>query len=821
MRETTGFAEHPPETAGGGNRAWDEVAAPSGQMRAHWSDLGRAVLDAPPGRRSGLSRSAARMIEDLGSTYNVFRDVTNEGQPYGLDPVPLVIPSHEWPHVSAGLKQRIRLLDAILGDLYGAQTLLERGFIPPGLVHSNPGFLLWASSVQPVGGRFLTTTSCDLVRLADGNWWVLGDHTDAPGGLGQVYENRNVLANLLAGPFGEMRIARLRDFIRAEQDAFRSLVIPHRDGANLVFLTQGFRHPSYFEHAYKARLLGIPLVEKQDLTVRGSRVFLKTLAGLHRIDGIIYRLGDDAIDPLLHRTGGGQGVPGLGEAWRRGNVAVMNAPGSGFASSQALLPFLPRIAREWFGEELRLPSVETWWLGQEEICRKVMENPGNYVFLPAFPGRLFSDPRTFQPFRWAALAEGEKAARRAAIEASPQDFVVQPVLRPSMLPVLSDAGGLRKQPVVWRAFMALGNAGPHVLPGGLARVGDSEVPPQMWPGHEGATKDVWISDWETIAREPVMVPLRPKARQTNPLEVPSRIAEQLFWVGRYAERIEHAARLLRVTLRALVSDLDEGRAEQLDSCIALLRGTSLLPEEEEIHSQTMEETVTRLISDGSSPDGIPARMRALIINAASARDRLSDDTWRLFNLLEGVVHGRSDSTGTAGISRRLDSLILHLAAFSGMQAENMTRGHGWRFMETGRRVERALGTLALLQSAAEYRGEASRILECVLDTCDSTMTYRRRNFSRPERGPVIELLHFDATNPRSVASQLGIIARETRRFPGKSVPALREIIRELRENLRLPRQPGPQEFAGFSDRLGNWSDLLTQHFFSHSIRRTY
>lgn len=455
--------------------------------------------------------------------------------------------------------------------------------IPPDLVNSSSDFLHYARGIQPAGGRFVVTTGCDLIRLPNGNWTVLRDHTSAPGGLGQVLENRNVTSNLLSNEFEDLRIARLGSFLEIERDTLESLMPQRGEMANVVFLTPGFKHPSYFEHAYKARILGVPLVETADLTVRERRLFLKTLSGLRRIDGVICRVDERGLDPLEHWGFGGAGVPGLVEAWRTGNVALANAPGAGFASSPALMPFLPGVCRKVFKEELKLPFVETWWLSQAEVRRKVLDQLHRYVLLPAFK------EESPLPLRCSSLNATSRKQWATIIEERPHDFVAQLDVEPSMAPAL-ESRGIRSRPVMWRAFTVNAPDKPVVLPGGLAKIGKANQPAQLWPKHAGFTKDVWISEGGTgsplpLDGKPVVASTR---RHPSALEVPSRIAEQLFWVGRYVERIEHNTRLLRVTLKNLSGEAGRLQREQLAACLTLMRGSGLLPKEGNIPaSQTL------------------------------------------------------------------------------------------------------------------------------------------------------------------------------------------------------------------------------------------
>lgn len=809
-----------PALAGSGQEGlWDEMTDRQGRVRPVWSKFSAALNGWNSEHRAELGYSADRLLEDLGATYNVYNDAGGAGRPRRIDPLPLLIDGAEWRSVSAGLSQRARLLEVVLADLYGPQKLLKEGLIPPDLIHANPHYLANIRGIQPSGGRHLIGIGFDLVRNAAGNWVVMRDHTRSPGGQGQTLENRSVTASVLPGEFEDCRVANLAPFFELERETFRSLAAGHVNLPNVVLLTPGFRDPSYFEHAYKARVLGIPLVEPADLTVRERRLFLKTLSGLRRIDVLACRLDTDAIDPLEFWTHGGSGVPGLTEAWRSGNVALANAPGSGFGGTLALMPFLRGVCRKWFGEDLKLPFVETWWLGQSKIRQQVVNDLRHYVIHPAFTSG--------RPVRGSQMSIAERAQWTATLEARPHDFVVQREIKPSITPSL-EGQTIRSRSVIWRAFCLQTGTGSSILPGGLAMVVQDGGLAEGSQETGQVSKDVWVTDNSADhAIEPV-IRLSQPAVTRDPLasEVPSRMAEQLFWVGRYAERIELRTRLLRTTLRRLGGELSPIRRNQRDACFSILRQMKILQDDGPQVGRLPVMMLARLIHDAKYPKALPSLIRSLLWNAASARDRLSDDTWRVFNRLENLLQpGSSNPTVTSQL-QILDTLVLHLAAFSGMQAENMTRGHGWRFLEIGRRIERSLGVLSLLESTPDTQADEVPALDPLLETCDSVMTYRRRHFSRPRWDAVVELLLFDSTNPRGVMSQAEILSKQCEMLPGERdfglMPKIREHVASLVEAppsaLTLPDRAGFEKRAAAFEQL---SDLLTQHYFSHSVRRVY
>lgn len=766
-------------------------------------------------------KSADRLLADQGAAINVYSDV-GAARPWEFDVVPAMVPHGEWEKVQAGVEQRAVLLEALLADLHGPERLLADGVLPPALVHSNPDFLPSARGIAPTGGRHLTTMASDLVRGGDGLWRVLRDHTGHPAGLGQVLENRSITAALFPEEFNAAEIGLLGSFFEMERHALRALAPPRRDGPTVVVLSPGFKHPAYFEHAYKARLLGFPLVEGADLTVRERRLFLKTLDGLRPVDVVLRRIPGRDADPLELWTSSFTGVAGLMEAWRSGNVAIANSPGSGLAGSPAFMPFLPGVCRALLGEDLKLPFVETWWLGQPAVLGKVTSQIGHYLILPVSTGG------ETRPVRAGKLDAAGKRDLIARVREQPHAWVAQREIQASTAPAL-EGRKLVARPLVWRAFALAGGRQAVALRGGLARIGDSSLPPGMWPEAGGLTKDIWIPSpgargGLSLAETGAVATAAPSAHQRPGAEVPSRIGEQLFWLGRYAERLESTTRMLRAALRRHSGEGFADGHRGYDACVALIRGEGLLAA---LPAPDAGDLLDHLLAHGFDPaveDGLPWLLQRLRLNAAGARDRLSDDTWRLFARFgEGLEE--TTARTPARLSRALDTMVLHLAAFSGMQAENMTRGHGWRFLEIGRRAERCLFMAALLESARRTGGDERSTLEAVLEIGDSSMTYRRRHYAPPRWEATLDLLVHDATNPRSIARQTDVLAGETLLLPGDPakgcLPALRDLTGEMKH---LPSGHGgsPADlFAAVAEAIGRFSNLLTDHYFSHASRRVF
>ena len=807
--------------------AWDEMLAADGSVRPHWQGLAQHLADSTPAQWNQRSASIQRLLLDHGVTYNIYNDAKGAMRPWALDAVPFIVAREEWRSVATGLHQRSRLLNAILADLYGPQQLLRDGWLPPAIVHANPAFLRPACGVVPPCGAFLVSMGTDLVRGPDGAWMALADRTQAPSGRGYSFENRNILSSVLGEVFESSQVDRLGSFFEAERDALRRLAPTRRGSPSVVLLTPGPLNETYFEHAYKSRIMGYPLVEGADLTVRDRKLYLKTLDGLRRVDVVLRHVDDIFADPLELRADTWLGVAGMVEAWRSGNVSLVNGIGTGAVETPALHPFLPGICRHLLGEELKLPGVPTWWCGQPREMAMVLENPRRWVLKPAFS----SGPR--EPFFLEDLSQAEMDKVLAGVQAEPHAWVAQEYLKLSNAPVWTGSR-LEPRPLVWRAFTI--NDGEHctVMPGGLSRV--SPVPGRFVVTMQrgGISKDTWVINDEASATEAEPTPppavLRPLR---TPGGVPSRAADHLFWLGRYAERLESHARLLRTTLQRLSGEGSIEQRRERRACLQLLRNAELLPGS--TGEAALRGQVHLLLTDPKCPGSVPDLVSRLHYNASAARDRLSDDSWRLFNRLERDAEVSAGTVLDSATARGLlDTLMLDLAAFAGMQQENMTRGHGWRFLETGRRIERAIRVLSLVKTAAASCAGGNAILTPLLEVCDSTMTYRRLHFAAADLLPVADLLLLNEDNPRSVAFQFHRLGRAIAQLPAGTSGVAgteREQLDVLRSELAslnlsaLTNHPEtaqeliPEVCARLADGVEELSVALTEHFFSHALRR--
>jgi uncharacterized circularly permuted ATP-grasp superfamily protein/uncharacterized alpha-E superfamily protein len=729
----------------------DEMCAATGEPRPQWDYLIRSIEALG---REDLGRrcvEARRLLHENGVTYNVYDDAQPQERLWPLDPIPVVVTSSEWSAIEQGLIQRAELLDAVLADLYGPRRLMQKGLLPPELIYAHPGFWRPCVGVRGTGHHQLTLYAADLARTPDGQVVVIGDRTQAPSGAGYALENRTVLSRVLPSLYRDSHVHRLAVYFRGLRAALHDLSPRRRDDPRVVLLTPGPENEAYFEHAYLANYLGYTLVQGGDLTVRDGRVWLMTLDGRMPVDVILRRVDDSYCDPLELRGDSLLGIPGLLQAARLGHVAIANPLGSSVLENPALMAFLPQLARELLNEDLKLPSATTWWCGDEAGRAFVLDNLERLVIKP------FAPHPSSAIVVGATLTDAERQDLAARIAARPQWFVGQERVALSTAPVVA-GGGLEPRPMVWRAFLAARTDGYIVMPGGLVRVSPG---PERWVvsnQHGGVSKDVWVLASEPERQVSLLSETPPLAVTRAGDDVPGRVADDLFWLGRYAERADGSARVLR---EALLRVIAAGGAPPDATLRVVLRAVTtvtttypgFIGSGADGRLRAPERELASVLLDGARAGSVRFDLEALVRAGRSVRDRLSSDASRVINLLNRELRQPCElDGGLEGLQR----VITLLAAFAGLSAESMSRGPAWRFLEIGRALERALHAVAVLRGIfiPALTVGSGVALEALLAMAHSLKTFRRRYRSRVHPVAVLDLLLLDEDNPRAVAHQL-------------------------------------------------------------------
>lgn len=824
---SSGLIESYPFTTG----RFDEMLAGEGMPRAHWQAFADRLTFLSEASLEQRAQFVSEALESDGVTYNVYADPAGPRRPWEIDMLPLIISAAEWRHLSAAVAQRARLLNATLADLYGPQTLLANGLLPPALVFGQRGFKWPCHGAQPPGGHHLHLYAVDLARAPDGSWWVIADRTQGPSGAGYALQNRIVVSQAFPDAFRNLQVQKLAGFFRTLQDGLARMAPTDGEAPLTALLTPGPYNETYFEHAFLARYLGLPLVEGQDLTVRDNTVYLKTLRGLRRVHALVRRLDDDFCDPLELRADSALGVPGLLGAVRAGRVLIANGLGSGVLESSALFGFLPGLSRHLLGEELSIPSVASWWCGEPPALAHVLKHLDELVIKPAFPNMRMEAVFGHQ------LDPAQREKLITSIKAQPHAYVAQEWVRLSQAPVWTgNATEQRLAPrsVGLRLFAAATPEGYVVMPGALTRVAPANGGEVISMQRGGMSKDTWVQ-----AEGPVPKTSLIKKRLgvidllCTGTDIPSRVGENLFWMGRHSERCESSARVLRAALERISGDADDVDRERSTLLDAAVRIGALTSDEEgaSARDETSETRLLAAVADVARAGSVAANLRALARNANHVRERLSSDNWHVLNRLEKVLQ-QSPQTPDQALGA-LDQVMLNCISLAGFAMDDMTRDEGWRFLILGRRIERLAWLSGLISVAlSPDEGERDRSLDWLLEAGNSIVTYRSRYRRAPELLPTLHLLAFDVSNPHSVTFQVQSLQRhlhQSARELGHTAPTQLDALESRLARFDLTRFEAKQcgaACAALASLLSDaeasayaLSDEIHRRFFIHTVPR--
>ena len=842
--------------------SYDEMLDADRVPRAHWRAMLANLAHEAPGMMRQRYEMVQRQVRENGVTYNVPADRDGRQRPWDLNALPLVLPPDEWSGIEAAVIQRATLLNQILGDVYGKQQMLREGLLPPALIHGHAGFLRPCHDIGHHDDVALHFYAVDLARAPDGKWWVVADRTQAPSGAGYALENRAIISPTFPDLLRELKVQPLTRFFRTMHDSLvhwgrlcaagGDAPAPLRDGDMplIVLLTAGPRTASYYEQAYLARHLGLALVEGGDLTVRDGVVYLKTLAGLQRVHVIMRRVDDEACDPL-ELNSSMLGVAGLTQAARRGNVLVANSLGSSLLESGAMLGFLPALSRRLLGEPLKMPSVATWWCGEPAALEAVIEKLDRLVIKPSFSQRP-------QSAVFGKDLDGTaREAFIAGLRANPGDFIAQEVVRLSQAPVWKGGAtpGLQARAIGLRVFACATPNGYVVMPGGLTRVATGPDARVLTMHMGGASKDTWV---QARARVEVHRPQHRSITSENLVRedtnLSSRVAENLLWYGRHAERCDNIGRLLRVALHFLFNVRFDQRGAEWPTVEALCIHFQLLdagkkpalPPAVQTQSQslgglTMSQMQTQtgasaaIFSDAEiesalllavvSPavPGLARQQRQLHQVAGQLHERFSVDNWRALNrMVQPAVHPGERPSQSAAMTI-LDDAAASLMMLAGFALDGMTRDLGWRFMSIGRRLERLQFQCEVLQRALAMDRNGN--LDWLLELSDSIVTYRARYRAQPEWLPVLDLLLRDESNPRSVLFQINGILGTLHRIAQTHGSCGEHLLAPLKQELTAlapgtDLNYGNATLSALLNRIQLASAALSEHisvqFFSYT-----
>jgi uncharacterized circularly permuted ATP-grasp superfamily protein/uncharacterized alpha-E superfamily protein len=814
---------------------FDEMTTPDGKVWPHWEKLANAYEKLGIERMEQRNKEVGQQLRENGVTYNVYGDPNGMNRPWNLDPVPMVFSQNEWEVIEKGLSQRTELLNIILSDIYGERKLIREGLIPFEMIYNHQGFLRQTDKIRIPGPQQLVQYSADLARGPNGKMWVLHDRTDAPSGAGYSLENRAAMTRVFPDLIRENQVRKVSSYYQTLKNTLSTLSWKNKENPRIVMLSPGPSNETFFEHAYLSSFMGFTLVFAQDLTMSDGYIWLKTLKGLEKVDVIVRRVDDVFCDPLEFRADSHLGVVGLMEAVRQKNVMVINPLGCRILENPGLMAFLPKLSRHVLQQELILPSVATWWCGQEKEKKYVIENIEKLIIRT-----IYRNDKNKSVYG-GELSKKEIEELKEEIKVRPYLFVGQEMVDFSTTPSLID-GKLEARNAVFRSYVVADseNETYYVMPGGLSRSSPKKGVFIVSNQSGGISKDTWVLGH---AKEQVQVNRPPVIVQQTENILPSRTGENLFWLGRYLERTVSTIRLMRIVLRKFNETDDEINIEHDQTLVTLLKGlTSLTSTQPGFHDKRVlkdpEKELYSLAIDQNRFGSLAHSLKAFLSNGYAIRDRLSLDTWRILDLIsEEWEIMKMNGTNLRGIYHRLDHLIVHMMAFNGLNIDNMTRESTWRLLNIGRFIESSIGTCLMLQATLSGKSTSDQeksLIELILMSNESLVTYRYRYRSNLEVLGVLNLLLADDRNPRAIVYMIERIDDHLKQLPSLGIgtglsPARKKLLEAL-SKVRLvdlnelaelkpdtdTRKELKQFLGDVVQLLQQASTLIYESYFSHT-----
>ncbi|HEV3222995.1 MAG TPA: circularly permuted type 2 ATP-grasp protein [Puia sp.] len=743
------------------HQSYGELIGEDGKIRPHWETFFQSYSQLGDEEMSNRNNDTLRLLKENGVTYNIYGDPNGMNRPWKLDNIPFLISKEEWISIESGLAQRAQLLNLILEDIYGERNLIKKGILPMELIYNHAGFLRPCNGIKQPGKHRLILYAADIAKSSKGKLWVVNDRTQAPSGSGYALENRTTMTRVIPELFNGLKVRHLSPYFNALRNGLNELAPQKNLNPRIVILTPGSKNETYFEHSYLSSYLGFTLVQGNDLIVKDNFVWLKTMGGLERVDVILRRVDDIYCDPLELKSDSQLGIPGLLQCVRSGNVSIANPLGSSILENPGLMPFLQQVSQYFLSEDLILPTIASWWCGQPAELQYVLDNIQTLVIK-----KIYRNPTGSSSIDGASLSADQLYACKEQINANPAIYVGQEKVEISFSPSLIE-GRIVPQKVLFRSFLVSNQDEYVAMAGGLVRssanVGNFNISSQMG----GFSKDAWIISPEPGRVVSVLKESPEGAAETFNDMLPSHAAENLFWVGRYTERVLGNARFLRTVMQFLAEGnkliTENNRQTERNLLEAFTRYSFTLPgfigeKAEEIFADPWKELKDILFNEKRA-GGIMFNFLQFHKAIHEVRDHWSTDTWRVIRRMEEELQNGIPLThhGHLQMIHTLDNLITSTVAFIGLNRESISREQGWIMLDLGRKIEQSLLVITMLKTTMvkKYNDQVEyNLQQSVLMSNEGLVNYRYK-YRRPLQNLlVIDLLLFDPNNPRSLTYQV-------------------------------------------------------------------
>jgi uncharacterized circularly permuted ATP-grasp superfamily protein/uncharacterized alpha-E superfamily protein len=813
----------------------DECFDFEGDVKDHWKKLMANIEFLNNEELKGRQQELLTLLKENGVTYNVYGDTDGLNRPWLLDTIPLLISAAEWRITVRGMKQRAFVLNKILEDIYGERRLLKEKIIPPELIYAHSGFLRPCDKIKLPGENQLILYASDLSRGPDGKVWVLKDRTQAPSGMGYALENRSALSRVLPELFKSHKTTKLGGFFSCMMEAFLEIAPQGKEQPRIVLLTPGPRNETYFEHAFLASHMGFTLAQGDDLVARDGFVWIKTVEGLEKVDVILRRVDDSYCDPLELREDSHLGIPGLLEVVRKGNVAIANPLGSSILENTGLMAFMHNIFKYFLNEDPIFKMVATWWCGQKKEMDYVIQHIDELVI------KKIDRTSGSGTVIGSRLSKAQKQTLIERIKVQPYLYVGQEEVGFSTSPVFTK-DKLEPRYTVLRTFLVASKGDYEIMPGGLTRCSPEKGSFLVSNQDGGIAKDTWVETQVKTSTSFIHhADLRRKA------VLPSRAAENLFWVGRYSQRVLRTSRFIRIVLRSLTQSGYSNSGQESEAQKALLQTVTHLTSSypgfiEEDETFTTDESlreIHKLICNPSQEGGILFTVNNLIKAMYSVRDKWAVDNWRIIDDIEDSKRKLEmlEIDGIRHVFSSLDQLNGSLLSFLEMNRQSMYRGEGWLMYRIGQLIEELSLELIQYRALLTYPYEESvefQILEALLVSNQNLSNYRSVYRTYFDIAPALDLLFLNKQNPISILSQLEQLLKFIDQLPQRAKGAHDSDISNLafecysqarliriEELLKVDAELGVRANLDgiceqLSSKISKLSIALTATYFSHS-----
>jgi len=816
---------------------YDEILTPNKEINQNWLQLFENLKTIGQEELHETQSEMNWLMVQNGVTYNVYNSPNGLNRPWQLNSIPFIIHEDEWNGIEAGIKQRAKVLDLILKDIYGERNLLKDKIIPPEVFYEHRGFLRQCDQIEYNTSKNLLIYSAELSRGPDGRMWVVNDRTQAPSGMGYALENRFTTSRTASELFKGINVKQPSGFFNDFNQMLIDVTPEGVSDPNIVILTPGPHNETYFEHTYLSSLLGLPLVKGNDLIVRNGYVWMKSLKSLKRVDVILRRVDDVFVDPLELREDSYLGVAGLLEVVRKKNVTVVNPIGSGAIENSGLIPFMNAICQYFFKENLILPQIASWWCGQKKERDWVLKNLKKIVVK-----RIDKSNRESLYF-CEFLSDKEIEALKKEIITNPYRFVAQENISFSSAPSYIE-GKLEPRKVVCRTFSVAKGDDYSVMPGGLVRIASERKELRVSNQRGGISKDFWITSNQCQGNIQQYTWNTNKKLQTSDIhDLPSDTANNLFWSGRYLGRALITCRYLRTVLNSMNNEkynTHEAESEILPYLYKTLTNiTSTFPGfigkgSEETLKQPLKE-LQSLILDANRIGSLAQTLKSFNNSYYTLRNLWSKDMWRVFDSINKLwkEYDYRKQYSLSFLIKLLDRTITRLVAFMALIEESIMVKQGLLLYFIGLQMEQATMNIAKCRSMIVFNHENYlnyEILESLLNSHESLNIYRYSYKSYLSTENVVNLILLDKEYAKSLHYQLIRIQKDILRLPvaenivgfnacQEKINKVCSIMEDINPETILEVNPETSEREHMEKTLSELSDLL--HETSLAISNTY